>query len=325
MTPEQFLDRLQKNGPEPVYLFLGPEAYHRERCRAALLEAVLALREDRESGFTPRTIWIRFRWPPRSTTRVAVSVRVAACDLAGARRSGFAAGQACGRGRGDAARATRGELEAYLREPTPGTVVVIESQPLRFRRRGQSPAGARAEVLCGRPGAGGVPPVLAGSRASAGAEPGEAGWPATGLRGTGAAARSHRRRRVAHRGRDREAELVTPATRKVTADDIAALVPDAQAATIFALVAALGRGDRATRAGDSGHAGARRRIHAAGADVSGHAIPHGAGGARGGTARRGTDSGALHQAGRAHLAARGRGRSSRRWRRFRKASWNARW
>ena len=33
----------------------------------------------------------------------------------------------------------------------------------------------------------------------------------------------------------------------MTADDIAALVPDAQAATIFALVAALGRGDR-TRA-----------------------------------------------------------------------------
>jgi DNA polymerase-3 subunit delta len=32
--------------------------------------------------------------------------------------------------------------------------------------------------------------------------------------------------------------------RKVTAEDIAALVPDAQASTIFALVAALGRGER---------------------------------------------------------------------------------
>src|SRR5262249_34002351 len=35
--------------------------------------------------------------------------------------------------------------------------------------------------------------------------------------------------------------------RKVTADDIAALTPDAQASTVFALVAALGRSDR-TRA-----------------------------------------------------------------------------
>jgi DNA polymerase-3 subunit delta len=33
--------------------------------------------------------------------------------------------------------------------------------------------------------------------------------------------------------------------RKITASDIAALVPDAQSSTIFALVAALGRGDRA--------------------------------------------------------------------------------
>src|SRR6202040_2455911 len=38
--------------------------------------------------------------------------------------------------------------------------------------------------------------------------------------------------------------LFTGGARKVTAEDIAALVPDAQAATIFALVAALGRGDR---------------------------------------------------------------------------------
>ena len=38
--------------------------------------------------------------------------------------------------------------------------------------------------------------------------------------------------------------LYAGTTRKVTAEDILALVPDAQAANIFALVAALGRGDR---------------------------------------------------------------------------------
>src|SRR5229473_5286775 len=51
MTPDQFLDRLKRNGPAPAYLFLGPEAYQRERCRRALLDAVLGS-EDRESGFT---------------------------------------------------------------------------------------------------------------------------------------------------------------------------------------------------------------------------------------------------------------------------------
>jgi DNA polymerase-3 subunit delta len=38
--------------------------------------------------------------------------------------------------------------------------------------------------------------------------------------------------------------LLTNGSRKVTSEDIRALVPDAQASTIFALVAALGRGDR---------------------------------------------------------------------------------
>ena len=51
MTPEQFLDRLKKQGPAPAYLFLGPEPYQRERARRALVDAVLG-GEDRESGFT---------------------------------------------------------------------------------------------------------------------------------------------------------------------------------------------------------------------------------------------------------------------------------
>ena len=51
MTPEQFLAKLAKNGPEPAYLFLGPEAFERTRCRRALLDAVLPL-DERENGFT---------------------------------------------------------------------------------------------------------------------------------------------------------------------------------------------------------------------------------------------------------------------------------
>ena len=41
MTPEQFLDRVSKKGPESAYLFLGPESYNRERCRRALIDAAL--------------------------------------------------------------------------------------------------------------------------------------------------------------------------------------------------------------------------------------------------------------------------------------------
>jgi DNA polymerase III subunit delta len=49
MTPDQFLARMKKGVIAPAYLFLGAEAYGRDRCRKALLDAMLA-REDREAG-----------------------------------------------------------------------------------------------------------------------------------------------------------------------------------------------------------------------------------------------------------------------------------
>src|SRR3954464_11427948 len=52
MTPEQFLAKLKKDGPEPAYLFLGPEAFERERCRRALFAAALPDEAAREDGFT---------------------------------------------------------------------------------------------------------------------------------------------------------------------------------------------------------------------------------------------------------------------------------
>lgn len=50
MTPDQFIAQLQK-GPAPAYLFLGPEAFQRDRCRRALLDTVLPA-EEREDGYT---------------------------------------------------------------------------------------------------------------------------------------------------------------------------------------------------------------------------------------------------------------------------------
>jgi DNA polymerase III delta subunit len=51
MTPEQFLSKLAKTGPAPAYLFLGPEAFERDRCKKALIDTVLSP-EERENGFT---------------------------------------------------------------------------------------------------------------------------------------------------------------------------------------------------------------------------------------------------------------------------------
>ena len=51
MSPDQFLARMKKGIFAPAYLFLGPEAYDRSRCRQALLDVTLAP-EEREEGLT---------------------------------------------------------------------------------------------------------------------------------------------------------------------------------------------------------------------------------------------------------------------------------
>ena len=40
MTPDQFLARMKKGALAPAYLFLGAEAYNRDRCRKALLASL---------------------------------------------------------------------------------------------------------------------------------------------------------------------------------------------------------------------------------------------------------------------------------------------
>jgi len=140
-----------------------------------------------------------------------------------------------------------GQLAAYLREPTPGTVVVLESSRYGFEgedkaklERVQKHFAAIPAQVEFRP----FSPEAVRSLAQALAKK-------TGLQlglaelamlldATGGDAT-----RIAVE--IEKLYLFTGGARKVTADDIAVLVPDAQATTIFALVAALGRSDR-TRA-----------------------------------------------------------------------------
>src|SRR5690348_13038455 len=51
MTPEQFLTRIAKQLPAPVYLFTGQEAYMRRICKDALLARVVPP-EARADGLT---------------------------------------------------------------------------------------------------------------------------------------------------------------------------------------------------------------------------------------------------------------------------------
>jgi DNA polymerase-3 subunit delta len=247
MTPEQFLDRLSKKGAEAVYLFLGPESYNRERCRRALIEAALdpALPpEEREAGFTrhdldqvplasalddARSMSLfatrRVIWLARAESALPRGKSIEA-DEEGAGSSGGAAA-----------------LESYVRHPTPGTVLVIDASRFEFDgedkarlervRKFYAAVTAQVEFKPFTPEA-----VRALGQSLARAAGLQLGLPelALLLDATGGDAS-----RIAV---EIEKLKLLAGSRKVTAEDIAALVPDAQATTIFALVAALGRGDR---------------------------------------------------------------------------------
>lgn len=247
MTPEQFLARLAKSGPEAAYVFLGPEAYQRARCRKALIDAALP-GEDRENGLTrhdldqmslasaiddARSLSLfaprRVIWLARAEAalpRTSSKGRAAESDEEPAGDSGAAA------------------LASYLRDPAPGVVVVIDCA--RFDFEGEDKAKLeRVETFYAsvaakvefRP----IAPEAARGLAQKLAK--DAGLRlgltelALLLEATGGEAL-----RIALE--IEKLRLYAGPSRQVTAEDLAALVPDAQSTTIFALVAALGRGDR---------------------------------------------------------------------------------
>jgi DNA polymerase III subunit delta len=252
MTPEQFLDRLKRGGLEPAYLFLGGEVYNRDRARRALIQAALAP-EEQETGFTRhdldqvslaaavddarslslfaarRVIWL---------ARAEAAVQVSPARQGGVSEKGKS-------GDGDE-EASSGSLpfEEYLRKPAPGTVLVIEAA--RYDFEGEDKAklervrqfflGVPAQVEFRRFTPEAARALAQNLAREKGVKLGLAEL-ALLLEATGQEAS-----RIAT---EMEKLSLFAKGRKIEAEDIAALVPDAQSTTVFALVAALGRGDRA--------------------------------------------------------------------------------
>ena len=239
MSPEQFLQRIQKNPPAPVYLFLGPEHYQLGLCRHALIEKVLAP-EDRENGLARHDL--------TDTTLAAVIDDARSLSLFAPNRVIWVSGAEAILPRGRAASEDNipgaADLAAYLNDPTPGTVLVFESSRYDFEGddrakvdRVRKVFAAIPDVVEFRPYTGESARRLAQDAAKdAGLQLGlsELGLLVDALAGDAGRIVSE----------IEKLRLYAGTTRKVTAEDIAQLVPNAQASNIFALVGALGRGDR---------------------------------------------------------------------------------
>ena len=127
MTPAQFLARMKRGEVAPAYLFAGTEAYQRKRAREALLKAALG-QADRDNALV--------QYDLSETALAEVIDDARALSLFAAERVIFAgnAEAALPRARADE-EAEEGEgpggsadaLAAYLKNPTPGVVLVFDA------------------------------------------------------------------------------------------------------------------------------------------------------------------------------------------------------
>jgi DNA polymerase III subunit delta len=245
MTPEQFLARIAKGPLAPAYLFLGQEGYQRRVCKDALVERVLTA-EGRADGLTQmdlencsisevlddarslslfakeRLIWV-------TSTELALPRRITSTAEDGE----------------DGEKSIGNAIADYLKQPTPGTVLVFECSRydfegddkqkldrvqkfysaipavVEFRHFTPELSRALAQELAKKHGL-----KIAGAELAALLE---------AVAGDGSRLASE----------IEKLSLFVEGVRAVTMDDLRLLVPNAAQSTIFSLVNALGKRDRA--------------------------------------------------------------------------------
>lgn len=240
MTPDQFLRQIEKQAVKPVYLFLGPEGYMRRICRDSLAKQVLP-EEDLSSGVTRHDL--------DETTLNAVLDDARSFSLFASKRLIWVASAEAalpkGRaGAGEAEAAAATVITAYLRNPTPGTVLIFDVSRYEFEgddkakvERVQKFYSAIPDVVEFRPFSPDAARTLArelAAKVNLNIGTAELGVLVESLGGDAS--------RIS--AEIEKLSLFASDGRKITVEDIAKLAPNAQETNIFALVAALGRGDR---------------------------------------------------------------------------------
>ena len=238
MSPEIFLRSLLKQEPAPAYLFLGPDAFERDRCRRALTDRRLTP-EGREEGLT--------RVDLDETTIAAVLDDARSFSLFAPQRLIWVASAEAVLPRGRAVEEDNAglqELKAYMRDPSPGVTIVFDCQRFDFEGEDKAKLERVQKFYAAIPdhvefrrytveSARRVAQDLA-KHNSLQIGTAELGMLVEALAGDAA--------RIA--SEIEKLSLYAGTARRITAEDIALLAPNAQETTIFALVAAMGRGDR---------------------------------------------------------------------------------
>jgi DNA polymerase-3 subunit delta len=246
MTPAQFLSRMKKRDFAPAYLFLGVEAYQRRQCREALLTAALG-DEGRDNGLTrydlTQSELAEVLDDARSLSLFAADRVILATGAEGVLPKGRGVAADESDDEGPAGGSQPGLLAEYMKDPSPGVTLVFDCERfdlegedktktdrvrkffsaihdvVEMRRYDMEDAAAEAQKLVQRAGLQIENEALALLLESLAGD-------------------------VARIAVEIEKLALYSPNRPIHADDIAVLVPDARATTIFALVGALGRRDR---------------------------------------------------------------------------------
>ena len=239
MSPEQFLQRIQKTPPAAVYLFLGPEVYQLSACRRALVEKIIPP-EDRENGLSRHDL--------EETTLAAILDDARSLSLFASNRviwvSGAETALPRGRAASDEENSAAAELADYLKHPTPGTVLVLEASRYDFEGDDRAKMERVQKFYASIPDVVELRPYTVESARRLAQDLAKAAGVEIGLSEIGLLVESLAADASRIANEIEKLRLYTGGKRKVTADDILRLVPNAPASTIFTLVGALGRGDR---------------------------------------------------------------------------------
>ncbi len=241
MTPAQFLARIAKRTLPPAALLLGPEAYERRRIKEALVAAVPA-DAVMQHDLTEQSL-VEVVDDARALSLFASERLIWVTNAEAALPKGRAAEES-DEGESGGASSGAGPLAAYLKDPSPGVTLIFEAMRFDFEgddkrkqdrvRKFYSPIQEVVELR--RYG-----PREARQETDALAR-------AAGFRLEAAAADllvEALGADIARISVEIEKLALYAGTRVVGVDDIGVLVPDARSTTIFALVGALGRRDRA--------------------------------------------------------------------------------
>jgi DNA polymerase-3 subunit delta len=241
VTPAQFLTQLKRQEPAPAYLVLGAEPYRRQACGKALLEKVLP-GDAREAGLA--------HFDLRETSWSAVVDDACSLSLFAPLRVVWVSNAEASLPRGKVEEGGAGtsgplgRLPDYLKQPTPGVVLVVEAS--RFELDGEDKTKAeRVRKLYSA-----IPALVEFPRFTA-AEARRLALELTKASGL-SLAEDAVDLLVDSLGADamrlsveiEKLRLYAGERGKISAQELANLVPDSSVSTIFVLVDALGRRDR---------------------------------------------------------------------------------